>query len=619
LQDVTNTLWAYATMRREPPSGLMMKLEGRAEALAGTFIAQDVANTLWAYATMGRKPPAGLMRELEVQAEALVGTFIAQEVANTLWAYATMGREPDEALMVKLAGRAEAVAATFDSQNVANTLWSVCVFSILHPTLEESRWVHTVAQRLVSLDKPALFTGAGLRQLHQFFLWSSLTGNQRVEAIDSMRSLKETCRSAFEGASAAPSTTQQQVSETLRRMGMSVQEEVRCPKSGYSMDMLVYESAPGMGGERSSRGGAWAVEFDGPSHFLASGAPTGATLLKRRLMQLLGHALVSVPYWEWSGLRGVGEREQYLKIKLRACPAAVDAGQLSMQQSNQQQAANIDSMASLNLNQPAAALPSTFDVHASVGAGYKGIQMPANNQGDQVYDRNSYNPENNLHQNASGMPQGMYGAGFDATGAYSTSAMGLNAMMMPNWGNSAFGMDQGTSMTTDPTFQQIFLYQQQQQYMMAMASSINAFGGFPGAYSNMAPLYGEAGWGHHNIMNNNALHNFSSEDSQAGTGNANISMNPLHNMHHALLMQQQMALLAQQTQAQQQQSGASNANVSMNVYGNLGGNMGNDSSSSVRNGAANAAADGALGAANAGASICEHPPAPAAPAAAVPW
>jgi hypothetical protein len=27
-------------------------LEGRAEALAGTFTAQDVANTLWAYATM---------------------------------------------------------------------------------------------------------------------------------------------------------------------------------------------------------------------------------------------------------------------------------------------------------------------------------------------------------------------------------------------------------------------------------------------------------------------------------------------------------------------------------------------------------------------------------------
>ena len=48
--------------------------------------------------------------------------------------------------------------------------------------------------------------------------------------------------------------------------------------------------------------------FDGPSHFLASGVPTGATLLKRRHLQLLGHALVSVPYWEWSECMG-GRRE----------------------------------------------------------------------------------------------------------------------------------------------------------------------------------------------------------------------------------------------------------------------------------------------------------------------
>jgi len=37
---------------REPGAGMMRGLEGRAEALAGTFKAQDVANTLWAYATM---------------------------------------------------------------------------------------------------------------------------------------------------------------------------------------------------------------------------------------------------------------------------------------------------------------------------------------------------------------------------------------------------------------------------------------------------------------------------------------------------------------------------------------------------------------------------------------
>ena len=44
-----------------------------------------MANTLWAYAAMGRAPGAGMMRELEGRAEALAGTFNAQAVAITLW------------------------------------------------------------------------------------------------------------------------------------------------------------------------------------------------------------------------------------------------------------------------------------------------------------------------------------------------------------------------------------------------------------------------------------------------------------------------------------------------------------------------------------------------------
>ena len=50
--------------------------------MAGTFNAQGVANTLWAYATMGREPGAGMMRALEGRAEALAGTFNAQEAVG---------------------------------------------------------------------------------------------------------------------------------------------------------------------------------------------------------------------------------------------------------------------------------------------------------------------------------------------------------------------------------------------------------------------------------------------------------------------------------------------------------------------------------------------------------
>ena len=167
----------------------------------------------------------------------MAGTFNAQAVANTLWAYATMGREPGAGVMRGLEGRAEALAGTFNAQDVANSLWAACVFSLLCASDAEFRWVDTVVQRLVSLDKSACFNSVQMCQLHQFFLSCSVETRLVVEAIKDMQSLKDTCRVAFEGAQTNPSASQQQVSETLRHMGLSVEDEVRCPKPGYSNDM----------------------------------------------------------------------------------------------------------------------------------------------------------------------------------------------------------------------------------------------------------------------------------------------------------------------------------------------------------------------------------------------
>ncbi len=71
----------------------------------------------------------------------------------------------------------------------------------------------------------------------QFFVGCSVESRLRMEAVNDMWALKETCREAFECAKSAPSATQQQVSETLRRLRLSVEDEARCPKSGYSIDM----------------------------------------------------------------------------------------------------------------------------------------------------------------------------------------------------------------------------------------------------------------------------------------------------------------------------------------------------------------------------------------------
>jgi hypothetical protein len=121
-QEVSNVLWAYATMGRMPGERMMGLLEGRSEAIAGQFSSQHVANLLWAYATMGRKPGERMMGLLEGRSEAIAGQFSSQHVANVLWVYAKMARKPGERMMGLLEGRAEAVAGESSSQEVSNVL-----------------------------------------------------------------------------------------------------------------------------------------------------------------------------------------------------------------------------------------------------------------------------------------------------------------------------------------------------------------------------------------------------------------------------------------------------------------------------------------------------------------
>jgi hypothetical protein len=109
-------------------------------------------------------------------------------------------------------------------------------------------------------------------------------------------------------------------------MSLSVEDEFRCPKSGYSIDMRVHdrsshrtEGSCNMRVNAKSITGAeagWAVEFDGPSHFLTCRLPVGGTLMKRRHLELLGYNVVSLPFWEWDQLTGSNERKEYLRGKL---------------------------------------------------------------------------------------------------------------------------------------------------------------------------------------------------------------------------------------------------------------------------------------------------------------
>ena len=113
------------------------------------------------------------------------------------------------------------------------------------------------------------------------------------------------------------SRLQKDVSQALQRMELAVEEEYRCPKSGYTIDIRVRHSGGKNTAHGSSEAEGWAVEVDGPSHFLSCKSPTGKTLIKRRLLELLGYNLVSVPYWEWEEMRqDKRAQEAYLRSRL---------------------------------------------------------------------------------------------------------------------------------------------------------------------------------------------------------------------------------------------------------------------------------------------------------------
>ena len=132
----------------------------------------------------------------------------------------------------------------------------------------------------------------------------------------------EECLQAFSGLATRDSRLQREVVAALRTSvpDVEVEEEYRDARSGYSIDVLVRRRSPSSTGGKAALGepaAVWAVEVDGPFHFLGDGrTPSGSTLLKRKQLGQLGYAVVPVPFWEWNALRGVKGKRRYLESKL---------------------------------------------------------------------------------------------------------------------------------------------------------------------------------------------------------------------------------------------------------------------------------------------------------------
>ncbi|XRB15348.1 RAP domain-containing protein [Pseudoscourfieldia marina] len=116
-------------MRHEPSAQVLAALEHRMLACVDDFIPQNLSNTVWAWATMRHEPSAAALAALERRMLAYVDDFIPQHLANTVWAWATMRHEPSAQVLAALEHRMLAHVDDFNPQALANTVWAVAMLT----------------------------------------------------------------------------------------------------------------------------------------------------------------------------------------------------------------------------------------------------------------------------------------------------------------------------------------------------------------------------------------------------------------------------------------------------------------------------------------------------------
>jgi very-short-patch-repair endonuclease len=195
---------------------------------------------------------------------------------------------------------AVAKAKDFDPQNIANLLWALATSGVsMDATLARS----ILGELSAGMDPE------GNRQLHQFFLFNSLSPHPVDVSL--WTAFAAQCKAAFvaySSSSVSPSALQKDVARALRRLvAEKVLEEQVLEDSGYSVDMRLV-------------GTRIVVEVDGPYHYLQGRdgefVVDGSTQFKARILKQLGWTVLQVPYFEWDTLKTPKDQDEYLSALL---------------------------------------------------------------------------------------------------------------------------------------------------------------------------------------------------------------------------------------------------------------------------------------------------------------
>eukprot|EP00891_Asterochloris_glomerata_P000405 jgi/Astpho2/405/Aster-x0924 len=288
---------------------------------------QAVTNLLWSFANL-RYYPAKLLDFLVGKdtdepgyLKDRLSTMNDQETANLLWSFAKFGYHPLPLVPDFLAAIDRLLNQdSMGPQSLANSLWALGVFQTTsNPTFRRC------LERLGSVDI-ALISAKQLHQLFQAIMLVKAEAERRGDRHPSeqlqiplnvqhlaARLWKITVQDVHVSA------LHREVSDCLAHMGVAHLLEHLAVDGLFSLDIVLLPDSPTR----------ICIEVDGPYHYTVNTLqPMGHTLIRRRLLKLFGWSVITVPYYDWWGLRTPVKRIDYLLRLLAPLARTFGAGDL---------------------------------------------------------------------------------------------------------------------------------------------------------------------------------------------------------------------------------------------------------------------------------------------------
>ncbi|TFJ87807.1 hypothetical protein NSK_001154 [Nannochloropsis salina CCMP1776] len=258
------------------------------------FSAQDLAELSVGVVAM-QYDNANLMQLVAYQAARKLRSFSHRELSNIIWAYGKVFRRPRK-FVLAAAAEARLRLPHFTPTELANVVWALTVLEVYDVGL-----FREVFDRAAADEGLRLLQEGDLNQLYQVYCLLRLQAPEAVTGVG--RGLLVAMEEAWAiSKDREKRTTKRQAAVAKVLESLHIRHRV---EAEHDIDILLPEHGV-------------ALEVDGPAHFLRNtGHPMGHTIMKRRLLELMGYNVISVPHFEfdripyWSSM----ELKRYLQRK----------------------------------------------------------------------------------------------------------------------------------------------------------------------------------------------------------------------------------------------------------------------------------------------------------------